>query len=133
MRTKQLIAGVGVGLMAMVGQVGAHHAFSSEFDVKKPLTLKGIIVKWEMINPHSWFHLEVKDHPDRHRGDDRGLCGQGRDEQGRRQELHPGEWEAALRRIAGEPRRAAGPCGGAAPEVDRAGVAAGFSRPLTSA
>jgi len=59
-RTKQLIAGVGVGLMAMVGQVWAHHAFSSEFDVKKPLTLKGIIVKWEMINPHSWFHLEVK-------------------------------------------------------------------------
>ena len=29
--------------------------------MKKPLTLKGIIVKWEMINPHSWFHLEAKD------------------------------------------------------------------------
>ncbi len=26
----------------MVGQVRAHHAFSAEFDVKKPLTLKGI-------------------------------------------------------------------------------------------
>jgi hypothetical protein len=59
-RTKQLVVGIGVGLMAMVGPVRAHHAFSSEFDVKKPLTLKGIIVKWEMINPHSWFHLEVK-------------------------------------------------------------------------
>jgi hypothetical protein len=60
-RTKHLIGGVGVGLLVMAGPVRAHHAFSSEFDVKKPLTLKGTITKWEMINPHSWFHLEVKD------------------------------------------------------------------------
>jgi len=38
----------------------AHHAFSSEFDVAKPITLKGTLTKWEMINPHSWFHLDVK-------------------------------------------------------------------------
>ena len=38
----------------------AHHAFSAEFDVKQPITLKGTLVKWEMINPHSWFHIEVK-------------------------------------------------------------------------
>ena len=60
MRTKYVVVGVGIGLLAMVSQVRAHHAFSSEFDVKKPLTLKGTIVKWEMINPHSWFHIEVK-------------------------------------------------------------------------
>jgi hypothetical protein len=60
-RTKHVIAAVGVGLLVMAGPVRAHHAFSSEFDVKKPLTLKGTITKWEMINPHSWFHLEVKD------------------------------------------------------------------------
>ena len=45
----------------MAGQVRAHHAFSSEFDVKKPLKLKGTSSKWEMINPHSWFHIDVKD------------------------------------------------------------------------
>ena len=27
--------------------------------MKKPLT-QGNVIKW-MINPHSWFHLEVKD------------------------------------------------------------------------
>jgi hypothetical protein len=60
MRTKQLIAALGVALVMMAGTLRAHHAFSAEFDVNKPLTLKGTLVKWEMINPHSWFHIEVK-------------------------------------------------------------------------
>jgi hypothetical protein len=60
MRSKQLVAVLGAGLL-MAATVQAHHAFSAEFDVTKPLTLKGTLVKWEMINPHSWFHLEVKD------------------------------------------------------------------------
>jgi hypothetical protein len=67
MRFKQLVAVLGVGpvitvmMLMTIAPVRAHHAFSAEFDVKKPLTLKGTLVKWEMINPHSWFHLEVKD------------------------------------------------------------------------
>ena len=67
MRFKQLAAVLGVGpvitvmMLMAVAPLRAHHAFSAEFDVKKPLTLKGTLIKWEMINPHSWFHLEVKD------------------------------------------------------------------------
>ena len=61
MRIKQLTAILGAALVAAIVPVRAHHAFSAEFDVKKPLTLKGTLVKWEMINPHSWFHIEVKD------------------------------------------------------------------------
>ena len=59
MRTKLLIATGFVLLLAAV-PVLAHHAFSAEFDVNKPLTLKGTLTKWEMINPHSWFHIDVK-------------------------------------------------------------------------
>ena len=51
---------VGVGLLLAAAPVWAHHAFSAEFDVKKPMKLQGTLTKWEMINPHSWFHLDVK-------------------------------------------------------------------------
>ena len=61
MRTKLIVMLVGVALLLAVVPVWAHHAFSSEFDINKPLTLKGTFTKWEMINPHSWFHIDVKD------------------------------------------------------------------------
>ena len=37
----------------------AHHSFAAEFDAEKPVTLKGTVVKWEMINPHGWITLAV--------------------------------------------------------------------------
>lgn len=61
MRMKLAIAIVGAGLLAGVAQLHAHHAFAAEFDVSKPLTLKGTLIKWEMVNPHSWFHIGVKE------------------------------------------------------------------------
>lgn len=39
----------------------AHHAFALEFDVKSPVELNGVVSKVELINPHSWIHLDVKD------------------------------------------------------------------------
>jgi hypothetical protein len=38
----------------------AHHAFAAEFDVNRPITLRGMVTKMEWINPHSWIHLDVK-------------------------------------------------------------------------
>ena len=50
----------GVGLLLTTVPMQAHHAFSAEFDISKPLKLQGTLTKWEMINPHSWFHVDVK-------------------------------------------------------------------------
>src|SRR5436309_7532768 len=60
MQTKLAIVATGFVLLLVAVPVWAHHAFSAEFDVNKPLTIKGTLTKWEMINPHSWFHIDVK-------------------------------------------------------------------------
>ena len=41
--------------------VWAHHAFAAEFDAKKPIHLEGVVSKVELINPHSWIHVDIKD------------------------------------------------------------------------
>jgi len=60
MRMKRAIVAAGIVILLAAGQVWAHHAFSAEFDVAKPLKLQGTLLRWEMVNPHSWFHVTVK-------------------------------------------------------------------------
>jgi hypothetical protein len=38
----------------------AHHS-ATMFDTTKTVTLDGVVTKWELTNPHSWLHVEVKD------------------------------------------------------------------------
>jgi hypothetical protein len=39
----------------------AHHSFSAEFDLDKPIRLTGVVTKLEWTNPHAWFYIDVKD------------------------------------------------------------------------
>src|SRR5688572_6072590 len=59
---RNLWAAFGAALfsMAVSAPVVAHHAFSAEFDAKKPVKLEGTVTKMQWINPHAWIHVDVK-------------------------------------------------------------------------
>jgi hypothetical protein len=55
------VAGLVVlGLLMAAVPLRAHHAFGSEFDVDKPIALRGTVTVMEWVNPHSWIHIDVK-------------------------------------------------------------------------
>ena len=60
MRTKIYAVLICIGLVLAAVPAWAHHAFAAEFDQNKPLKLKGTVTKWEVVNPHSWIHIDVK-------------------------------------------------------------------------
>jgi hypothetical protein len=59
MKLKFSILTAGLGLFLAALPVLAHHSFAAEFDVSKPITLKGKFVKMDWVNPHSQIHIEV--------------------------------------------------------------------------
>lgn len=58
MRILKIVGAGTAGLLATPAAL-AHHAFATEFDVNRQVTLRGKVVKVELINPHSWIHIEV--------------------------------------------------------------------------
>src|SRR5215469_1839621 len=61
MKSKWLAASLFLALGASATPVWAHHAFAAEFDADKPIKLQGTVKKVELINPHSWIDIDVKD------------------------------------------------------------------------
>ncbi len=65
MKNNTLVATVaGVILLLLASSGTAHHAFSAQFDVEKPLKLIGTVTKVAWRNPHAWFYVDVEDDSD---------------------------------------------------------------------
>jgi hypothetical protein len=58
---KTIVSIVLVMLVPGAGAAIAHHSFAAEYDASQPITLHGRVVRLELVNPHSWLDVEVKD------------------------------------------------------------------------
>ena len=38
----------------------AHHSFSAEFDIDKPVSLSGKVTRMQWSNPHGWVYIDVE-------------------------------------------------------------------------
>ena len=51
---------VSAGLLMAALPAFAHHSFAAEYDTAKKVELKGVVTKFEWMNPHAHFYMDVK-------------------------------------------------------------------------
>src|SRR5437773_11929129 len=60
MKARTISVLIGVMITASAVTLSAHHSWNTVFSEDKPLVLRGTLSKVEMVNPHSWFWIDVK-------------------------------------------------------------------------
>jgi hypothetical protein len=48
-------------LLIPVHSAPAHHSFAAEYDASQPISLRGSVTRIDLINPHAWLYIDVKD------------------------------------------------------------------------
>jgi hypothetical protein len=56
-----VLAGICLVSFAVAFPLNAHHSFAAQYDANKPVKLTGVVTRVEWMNPHMYFHMDVKD------------------------------------------------------------------------
>ena len=49
-----------VVLALLAARLSAHHSFAAEFDIEKPIELRGTLTRMDFVNPHGWLYIDVE-------------------------------------------------------------------------
>ena len=60
MGTKFVVIAAALTLLTFGRPALAHHSANAEFDTTKHFEVTGVLTKLEIVNPHSWWYLDVK-------------------------------------------------------------------------
>ena len=56
-----VLVAVSLSVPMTVVPARAHHAFAAAFDADALVTVQGVITEVKLVNPHSWFYIDVTD------------------------------------------------------------------------
>jgi hypothetical protein len=53
-----LLSCIAASCILLASPAAPHHAFASEFDINKPVSLTGPVTRMEWTNPHAWLFVK---------------------------------------------------------------------------
>ena len=61
MKTSILFLAVVCGAIVAALPLSAHHELRAEFDEQKPVSLRGVVTRFEWNNPHAFLYVDAQD------------------------------------------------------------------------